>query len=133
MKIFLDSSAIIEFFKNNINVIELIANADELYTSVICEYEVLVGENYKKQKRINSQLEAVQKFFDRAATLPLTFEDSINASEVMARLLTKSKKVDDFDVLIAMQAVSKESLLLTKDKHFEILKNEINLLQVQII
>ena len=63
MNIFLDSSAIIELFKNNDKISDIISAADEVYTSAICAYEVLLGEAYMIEKGRPSMLEKVQKFF----------------------------------------------------------------------
>jgi tRNA(fMet)-specific endonuclease VapC len=125
MILFLDSSAIIEFFKNNESAISIIAEAGEVYTSTICAYEVILGEFYKKKKGMNSSLEKVQKFFETIVTVPFTYEDSIRASEITAHLSSKGKKLNDFDVLIASQALPLGATVLTTDvKHFEIIKAE---------
>ena len=42
--------------------------------------------------------------------------------------MLKGRKVDDFDVLIAAQALANDAKVLTKDsKHFEIIKEETGL------
>ncbi len=125
MRIFLDSSAIIELFKSNKDVSDAIKAAEEAYTSSICAYEVLTGERYMVEKGMNSSYPKVLKFFDKIAVADFTYADSILASRISAKLISKGKKVDDFDILIAAQALAKEASVLTKDtKHFRILKTE---------
>jgi|GEM_PF-1183770 predicted nucleic acid-binding protein len=134
MNLFLDSSAIIELFKNNQKTLRAIEEAEEVYTSTICAYEVLLGEEYMKNKGRASLVERVQGFFEVTATLPLTYLDSLRASTIAARLSAKGKKIDDFDILIAAQALEKNAVVLTKDiKHFETIKEETGLLIEKII
>jgi len=128
MSLFLDSSAIIELFKDNRSVTDVIANASEVYTSSICAYEVLLGEKYREEKGMHSYLGKIQQLFEEIATLPFTYKDSIKASAIMAKLSAKGKKVDEFDVMIAAQALAVGAIILTKDaKHFEVLREEIEL------
>lgn len=128
MNLFLDSSAIIDLFRNDKDVIDILSKADEVYTSSICAYEVLLGEMYNDKKGRQSALEKMQKFFEVMVTLPFTYNDSLKASEITAMLSIKGKKVDDFDVLIASQALALGSTVLTKNaKHFEIIKEETGL------
>jgi tRNA(fMet)-specific endonuclease VapC len=134
MNIFLDSSAIIELFRDNQKALKAIEEAEEVYTSTICAYEVLLGEEYMKHKGRASLMEKVQSFFEITATLPLTYLDSSRASVIAARLSAKGKKLDDFDILIAAQALEKNAVVLTKDiKHFEIIREETGLLIGKII
>ncbi len=125
MNIFLDSSAIIGLFKNNSSVSNAINEAEVVYTSTMCAYEVLLGEEYMKNK---SRVSRAQRFFEIAATLPLTYQDSTKAAILTARLSTKGKKVDDFDILIAVQVLQNNATMLTKDiTHFEIISEETGL------
>ena len=133
MNLFLDSSAVIEFFRNNREVTDLIAGADAIYTSSICSYEVIFGEKYAASKRRRSSVENAKKFFETIATLPFTYDSALIASDLMLKLSSKGKKVDEFDVLIASQAMATGAVLLTKDaRHFNIIKEEFKL-DVRII
>ena len=128
MNVFLDSSAIIELFKNNPTALRAVNEAETICTSTICAYEVLLGGEYMKIKGRASLIEKAQRFFEAAATLPLTYQNSLKASTIAARLSAKGKKIDDFDILIASQALEKGATVLTKDiKHFEVLKEETGL------
>ncbi|MBX8636824.1 MAG: type II toxin-antitoxin system VapC family toxin [Thermoplasmata archaeon] len=128
MKLFLDSSAIIELFANNKEVIDSIEKADEVYTSSLCSYEVLMGERFSERKGIKSHYKEASAFFDSAATLPFTHDDSKTASDIMATLSLKGRKVPDMDILIAAQALDRKCTILTKDaRHFAIIGKETNL------
>ncbi len=128
MKLFLDSSAVIELFANNRKVIDSIERADEVYTSSLCSYEVLTGEKFSEGKGLRSHYREASEFFDSAATLPFTLNDSKTASDIMAVLSIKGRKVPDMDILISAQALNNEFTVLTRDsRHFEIIRKETNL------
>ena len=128
MNLFLDSSAIIKLFKNNQKTVKIIENAEKIYTSTICAYEVLLGEECMNNRRKSSLIEKVQNFFETATTLSLTYKNMVKASAIAGKLLAKGKKIDDFDISIAAQALENNAVVLTKDiKHFEILREETGL------
>ncbi|MDE1850997.1 MAG: type II toxin-antitoxin system VapC family toxin [Candidatus Micrarchaeota archaeon] len=128
MKVFLDSSVIIEFLRNNKKVVQQVAEASEIYTSSICAYEVLVGEKYLEEKGQRSHFKETAAFFDRIGTVPFSFSDAAKAAEIAARLTIKGKKVDEIDILIAAQALSHNAQFLTMDsRHFEIISAETGL------
>ena len=128
MNLFLDSSAVIEFLKSNQRVIDAISGADEVYTSSICAYEVLVGEEYVRAKGGHSSYDSTRRFFDTISTLRLDYSDAVNAAKLSATLMLKGKKIDDFDALIASQALSRGAEVLTKDRrHFGLIGKETGL------
>ena len=128
MKLFVDSSAIIEFFENNQSAVKAIDEADEIYTSAICAHEVLFGEYYKREKGGHALADRMESFLKTVATLPFTYENSMLASKMKVKLYTSGKKIDEFDVLIAAQALSMGAVLLTKDsRHFDVLSDEFSL------
>ncbi len=128
MNLFLDSSAIIKLFKNNQKTVKIIEGTEKIYTSTICAYEVLLGEEYMNNRRKSSLIEKVQNFFETATTLSLTYKNTVKASAIAGKLLAKGKKIDDFDISIAAQALENNAVVLTKDiKHFEILREETGL------
>lgn len=134
MRLFLDSSAIIEFFKNNRNVIKEIENAEEIYTSTICAYEVWLGEHYISKRKETAVPLRIGKFFDNVATLPLVYEDSVRASKISAELMHEGKKIDDFDVLIATQASAQDAAILTKDvRHFRVLEEIMSITVIPVL
>ncbi len=128
MNLFLDSSAIIKLFKNNQKTVKIIEGTEKIYTSTICAYEVLLGEECMNNRRKSSLIEKVQNFFETATTLSLTYKNTVKASAIAGKLLAKGKKIDDFDISIAAQALENNAVVLTKDiKHFEILREETGL------
>ncbi len=125
---FLDSSIIIDFLENKSTAITAVLEADEVYTSFLCAYEVILGESYRKEKGMKSKYNDTVKFFETIATLPFTHVDAINASDIMAKLTMKGKKVKQMDALIAAQAFAKGATVLTTDeRHFKVIEEEIGL------
>ena len=134
MKLFLDSSAIIEFMKNDGKAVEAVNAADELYTSTVCAYEVLVGERYQYLKGKNTSYQKVFDFFKNIASLPPTLDDAKIASDIMASLMLEGKMVDPLDTIIAAQAITVDAILLTKNqKHFRSIQKENNMLKASYL
>ncbi len=124
MKAFLDSSVIIDFLKGDTAVEEIIKQAKEVYTSSLCAYEVLLGEAYSESKGRPAQYSRTRRFFDTITTLPFTSQDALCASGLTSGLTLKGKKVSEFDSLIAAQALMIGATLITKDAHFNVIKEE---------
>ena len=119
MRLFLDSSAIIEIFRNNADVVRRVSESGEIYTSVLCAYEVLVGERYHQNKGLRSSYDSALRFFADVPTLPVSNADAALAADITAALIAKGKTVEGFDFIIAAQALSKGAAVLTKNaKHF---------------
>lgn len=107
--------------------------ADDIYTSSICEYEVLLGERYRELKGMKTSMTSAAGLFRALEPLKLTPDDASTSAVITAKLMSKGKMVDDFDVLIAAQAIDKHAVMLTKDaKHFKVLNQEADL-QIFII
>ncbi|EET90435.1 MAG: type II toxin-antitoxin system VapC family toxin [Candidatus Micrarchaeales archaeon] len=102
--------------------------AESLYTSTLCAYEVLLGEKYNEVKGLKSSYIQVSLLFAQIETIALAYDDAIKASEIAAKLIGKGKKVDDIDILVAAQALKIGATVLTRDfRHFEILGKETGL------
>lgn len=134
MNLLLDTSAIIEFLKGNQKVRDSIAGSDNIYTSSICVYEVLVGEMHSEMRGLKSNYQRALSLFSKIEILQLTQKDATAASEITAKLMLKGKKVNDFDVLIGTQALAAGAPILTADaKHFRVLEKEAGVLVKKIV
>lgn len=119
MKLFLDSSAIIEFMKNNSKAVAAVGSADEIYTSTVCAYEVLVGEKFQSLKGRHTSYQKVLSFFETTATLPPSLSNANEAADIMAKLMINGIIIDPLDTVIAAQSLAVNAVLLTKnEKHF---------------
>jgi hypothetical protein len=128
MRLFLDSSAIIELFRNNPDVVAAIKDADEVYTSSLCAYEVLAGEKYAEAKGMKSHYKDAANFFETVATMPFDYSDAKRTADIMSVLSAKGRKVPEIDALIAAQAIAAGLTILTKDaKHFAVIGAETGL------
>ena len=125
MKLFLDSSIIIEFLKGNEKVKAIMAEAEAMYTDTLCAYEVLTGEKYNELKGLKSSYIHASLFFAHIETMPMNYSDAMKSADVAAKLIIKGKKVDDVDIIIAIHALEKGAAVFTKDgKHFKVLEAE---------
>lgn len=125
MRLFLDSSAIIEFMRDDGKAVEAIGSASEVYVSTLCAYEVLVGERFQSLKGRNTSYQKVLNFFEAIATLPPSLLDAKEAADIMAKLKLGGVSVDPLDTVIAAQAIAADAVLLTKnEKHFKAIQKE---------
>ena len=124
MRIFLDSSAIIDFLKGDKKAIDAIQNATDVYTSALCAYEILLGEAYAESKGRPGHYSRARRFFDSISTLPFTSTDALCAAGIVSALLRKGKRVSEMDSLIASQALLTNAIIVTRDAHFDTIKTE---------
>jgi len=122
MNALLDSSAIIEFLRGNLEVLRLIEEADTVSTSVLCVYEVLAGEFYRERRRRRSLLREVMELLAELNPIPLVNDDSVKASEICSALMIKGQMVNATDILISAQALRRGLTVVTKDKDFGLIK-----------
>jgi predicted nucleic acid-binding protein len=134
MRLFLDSSVIIDFMGGDSKAIEKIGAAEEIYTSIVCGYEVLVGERFLLLKGRESKYDRVLDFFKTTATLPPSLDDAKTASDIMVGLMLAGKVVDPLDTIIAAQAISVDASLVTKNrKHFDAIREQDGRLKTEYI
>ncbi len=125
MRLFLDSSIVIEFLRGNESVRDALKGAEALYTDALCAYEVLTGERYNSIKGRKSSYLQASLFFAQMETMHLKYSDAIKAADVAARLIVRGRKVDDVDIIIAIHALEKGATIFTTDvKHFKVLEDE---------
>ncbi len=122
MNILLDSSAIIGFLRGRDNVKSEVDAADEVYTSSLCVFEVLLGDAYSRLKGLNPKSHALS-FFEGTAVVPFNMDDAKRASEMQALLVSKGKRINGLDVLIAASAVRVDSVIITYDQDYKILSD----------
>jgi tRNA(fMet)-specific endonuclease VapC len=115
LKILLDTSALIEWERGNLNAINTIENCEEINTSSISAYETLVGLKGKKRNKTIA-------FFDRYPPQPFYAEDSFIATEITDALSKIGKLVNVMDILIAAQAKRLRLTILAKDKDYDVIK-----------
>lgn len=117
--VYLDTSAIIEFLRGNEKIKEILENVLDIFTGVIQIYELFLGEFYLEEKGYKSRREELERFLLGLKILEFEDKDAILASKIMAKLKANGEVINDFDVLIAAQAIRRNLILVTKDRDFE--------------
>ncbi len=126
MNIFLDTSAIIAYFKEDKDIKDEIDNADEVYSSALCVFEALLGEEYAKLRGFKPKHD-VAAFFGGLTIVPFNEEDGRKAAEVQAFLATKGTVVNGMDVLIASSAHRINATIVAKDHDYELISKVLGL------
>lgn len=124
MRVLIESSAIIEYLKDNAKVKEIISNSEDFYVSTLTIFEVLLGEVEENK---------ILDFLSAFNVIGLNKKDSIVASRIYKRLRDKGKLIGYFDILISAQAINRGLTLVTKDTDFLKVADEFNELKVALI
>ncbi|MCL5238937.1 MAG: PIN domain-containing protein [Candidatus Marsarchaeota archaeon] len=115
MKLFLDTSAIVELMHGNEEVEDAIESSESANVSPISVFEVLIGLKAKERKGgIPGEVAAFP-------VVPLTSRDAKRASASFALLSNKGKTVKLPDLLIAAQAAERNATLIAADKDFDVI------------
>lgn len=123
-KVCLDTDIIIDYLKETEETNDLIKKLylkfDEIVTTAITSYELLVGVEYI-QGRDRIKVENILNDID---VLPFSKEVSRESAKVAAELKKSGKQIGIADLLIAGICIHTGSYLLTKNiEHFSRIKN----------
>jgi len=118
-KVCLDTDIIIDYLKDTAETNDLIERLylkfDEIITTAITSYELLVGVEYMQGKD-RAKVENILRDID---VLPFSKEASRESAKVSAELKKSGKQIGIADLLIAGICICTESCLLTKNiEHF---------------
>ena len=91
-----------------------------LRTTAITEYELFKGAHLSSRREEN--LQRLRRLFDRTEVLRLTDEACGEAGRIYARLKSRGKMTNEFDVLIAGIVIANEETLVSRDEHFEVIE-----------
>ena len=123
-KYLLDTNILIEFLEETPSVVEhvLRVGSHQCCMSVISLHELYYGAYLAKEKNTeyyDREIKKINILLDHFAVLPINTSGK-NYGKIKYALRKKGKPVDEFDMLIASQAVS-ESLTIVTDntRHFE--------------
>lgn len=113
--IILDTSALIDLFRGNDEILKVIG--DDAATTVINYHEIFVG--IKRYKSKNEE-RFFRRFFSDIKILDLDPTAAEKSSEIMARLLSLGISVNAFDILIAgIAEANGADELITRDSDFQ--------------
>lgn len=120
-KILLDTNAYTSFFKINPKLEEVVQNTPKIYMSPIVIGELLEGFRLGNKFAQNSKdLEFFLKE-NGVEIIGIHKETAEVYSEIKARLKKKGKPIPANDVWIAAQAMEYGAVLVTYDRHFEVI------------
>lgn len=122
---FLDTNAIVQLLAGNRSILETIAEAEYIATSVICEVEFLAFSGLSEEDR-----NLFDEFSRKIKIIDLRSSDTKLKTEIFD--LRSKKKLKLPDAIIAASSVVNECILLTADK--KLLKlPDINALSYEIV
>ena len=117
----LDTTALIDLWKNDPAVREAVASAtDRIATTSANCHEVMVGldTRYKAQKR---EYDFYRSIFEQMEILDHNLDAAEQATDLLAELKAKGSTISGFDVMIAgiLRARGVTKILTRNAKHFE--------------
>ncbi|MBI5803887.1 PIN domain-containing protein [Candidatus Pacearchaeota archaeon] len=120
----LDTTAIIDIFKNEPNIKKVIEKSNEPFAATIMSHqEIFFGLDLKDQLYINEE-KYYDEFFNKIFLFPLDLFSSKRAAEIFWRLKKEKKEIGRFDCMIAGIFLTNEvNQIITKNvKHFSQIK-----------
>ena len=124
MKYLLDTNICVYFLKQDTKIVEKIASfsADDLAISYINLAELLYGAY--NSDYVDKNLERIRYIENIIEVVPFDRNAIENFAAIKSTLKKQGKLIDDFDILIAAVALSREMILVTNnEKHFERIPN----------
>lgn len=112
MKYALDSSAIIDYLKNETAIIEFLETLESsnIVVPLIAKAEV---------KYVNREIGS----FGKLETVNLDDQDLQESMSILTHLEEKGERINMADILIAANAINENLVLITRDKDFEKLED----------
>lgn len=126
-KIILDSNIIIDFFRGTEYAVKLITSLDRVKLPVIVVGELLYGAN--KSSQTQKRTEQVNKFVQQTQVFSITSTTAQVYGKLKNALKLRGTPIPENDIWIAAIAVENGLELITRDKHF----NNVKELSIQLI
>lgn len=115
-KLALDTNIVIDFFKNEAQVISTLKNYTTYYLPVTVCGELLFGSINSERKQQN--IKQTKQFFKTCKILNNTMDVANTYSEVRFQLRKQGKPIPENDIWIAANCLVNNIPLYTKDAHF---------------
>ena len=119
MKILLDTSAYVGFKRNNIGLVDIIANSERVLISPVVLGELMFG--FRNGSRFKKNIADLDNFMQHEAVEMLQI-GTITAdrySRIAAQLRQQGTTIPTNDIWIAAQTMEHGAELITTDQHFE--------------
>ena len=126
----IDTNVMIPFLNGSPEAVnkvhEVSKTNDQVVITIITAYELLKGARLSSKPEEN--LKEVKEAIANMQILDLSPEACEEAASIFCELKKSGKMISEFDILIAAIAKTNGEGILTKDQHFNFIK-EINLIQ----
>ena len=119
MKLMLDTSAYVEFKRNEADAVDIIVSADLIMVSPIVLGELLFG--FRNGTRFKQNLADLNQFLAHKAVeiVPIGKITSDRYARIATQLKSQVTPIPTNDIWIAAQTMEHGAELITSDKHFE--------------
>jgi tRNA(fMet)-specific endonuclease VapC len=120
-KFILDSNVIIDFFRGNNNLLQLLETSKSVYVPAIVLGELIFGA----QNSLNTakHLSQVDDFISKISILNIDASTAVFYGKIKFQLKKDGKPIPENDIWIAAIAVQYKTELVTNDKHFKNIKS----------
>jgi tRNA(fMet)-specific endonuclease VapC len=120
-KFILDSNVIIDFFRGNNNLLQLLETSKSVYFPAIVLGELIFGA----QNSLNTakHLSQVDDFISKISILNIDASTAVFYGKIKFQLKKDGKPIPENDIWIAAIAVQYKTELVTNDKHFKNIKS----------
>jgi tRNA(fMet)-specific endonuclease VapC len=119
MKILLDTSAYVNFKRNDNETVEIILRAESIIFSPIVLGELMFG--FRNGTRFKDNMEDLNRFLGHEAVvlMPIGKITSDRYSRLAAQLKQQGSPIPSNDIWIAAQTMEQGAELITSDQHFD--------------
>ncbi len=115
-RLLLDTNIISDLNDNVPETLEVLASAEEIFTSVIAAGELFYGIENSTRRKENFSF--YTDFFQTCAVLDVTLDTASIYGTIKTNLRQKGKPTPENDIWMAAIAIQNELTLLTRDNHF---------------
>jgi len=115
-RLLLDTNIISDLNDNVPETLEVLASAEEIFTSVIAAGELFYGIENSTRRKENFSF--YTDFFQTCAVLDVTLDTASIYGTIKANLGQQGKPIPENDIWMAAIAIQNELTLLTRDNHF---------------
>ena len=117
----LDTNIIIGIFKDDEKVLARLRNANSIFIPAIALGELHYGT--RKSQRVEENLARIERFLAVNTVLYVDEDTAYWYGIVKEQLRKIGKPIPENDIWIAAIAMQKSITLVTRDKHFEVVKS----------
>ncbi len=119
--VLLDTNIIAALFKGDISIADEIDKSSKVYLSVVVIGELFYGAQYSV--RIESNLKNIEKLVSTYELLNIDSETAAIYGKIKAVLRKNGTPIPENDIWIAATATQHQLNLVTRDHHFDHIKN----------